>query len=143
MVEKLSFDERKWLLKCSWKVENVKVQRRWTVEFGTPPPTRVTIARIRDKFEVDGTVQDVLKSRRGKKRSSTDNESVDAIMQDFARSPKKSLRQCSREIGIEKSSVHRILRSQKCQPYILRHVHALNEDSPDRKLQKISSLNIK
>ena len=27
----------------------------------------------------------------------------------FARSPKKSLRKCSREIGIEKSSVHRIL----------------------------------
>ena len=50
-----------------------------------------------------------MKGRCGKKRSSIDNESVDAVMQVFARSPKKSLRQCSREIGIEKSSVHRIL----------------------------------
>ena len=64
MAVKLSFDERKWLLKCYWKVENVvEVQRRWSVEFRTASPTRVKITRIRDKFEVDGTVQDVLKGR--------------------------------------------------------------------------------
>ena len=78
MAMKLSFDERKWLLKYYWKVENVvEVQRRWRVEFGTPPQTR-----IRDKFEVDGTVQDVLKGRCGRKRGSTDNnQSSDAVMQ--------------------------------------------------------------
>ena len=66
-------------------MENVVgVQRRWRVEFGTPPPTRVTITRIRDKFEVDGTVQDVLKGRCRRKRSSTDNESADAVMKVFA-----------------------------------------------------------
>ena len=111
---KLSFDERKWLLKCCWRVQNaVEVQRRWRVEFGTPPPTRVKITRIRDKFEVDGRVQDVLEGRCGGKRSFTDNESARAVMQVFAWSPKKSLGQCYREIGIEKSSVHRILRAQK------------------------------
>ena len=89
MTVKLSFDERKWLLKCCWKVENVEVQRRWKVEFCTPPPTRVTITRIRDKFLVDGTEQDVLKGRCETKRSSSDNESADAVMQVFARSPKK------------------------------------------------------
>ena len=87
MAVKLSFEERKWLLKCYWKVENVvEVQRRWRVEFGTPPPTRVTITRIRDKFEVDGTVQDVLKGRCGRKRSSTDNESAAAVMRVFQQS---------------------------------------------------------
>ena len=122
MAVKLSFLEPKWLLKAYWKVENVvDVQRRWRVEFGTPPPTTITITRIR--VEVDGTVQDVLKGRCGRKRSSTDNESADAVMQVFARSPKKSLRQCYLEIGIEKSSVHRILRAQKWKPYIPRFVH--------------------
>ena len=136
MAVKLSFHERKWLLKCYWKVENVvEVQRRWRVEFGTPPPTRVTITRIRDKFEVVGTVQDVLKARCGRKRSPTDNESADAVMQVFARSPKKSSRQCSREIGIEESSVHRILRAQKWKSYIPRLVHALNEGDPGVRLQ--------
>ena len=127
MAVKLSLDERKWLLKCYWKVENVvEVQRRWRVEFGTPPPPRVTITRIQGKFEFDGTVQDVLKGRYGRKKFHYD-ETADAVMQVFARFPKKSLRQCSREIGIEKSSVHRILRAQKWKPYIPRFVHALNE----------------
>ena len=100
-----------------WKVENVvEVQRRWRVQICTPPPTRITVTRIPNKFEFDGTVQDVLKVRCGRKRSSTDNRSADAVMQDFARSPKKSLRQCSCEIGTEKSSVHRILRAQKWKP---------------------------
>ena len=53
-------------------MENVvKVERCWRVEFGTPLPTRVPIKRIRGKFEIDGTVQDVLKGRCGRKRSST------------------------------------------------------------------------
>ena len=73
MAVKLSFDERKCLQKCYLKVENVvKVQRRWRAEFGTPP-TRGTITRIRDKFEVDGTVQVVLKGRYGRERSSVRN----------------------------------------------------------------------
>ena len=122
----ITFDERKWLLKCYWKLENVyEVQRRWRVQFGTPL-TRVTVTRIREKFEFDETVQDVLKGRCGRKTSSTDNESAYAVMQFFPLSPKKSLRQCSREIGIEKSSVHRIFRAQKWNPYVPRLVHGLN-----------------
>ena len=65
-------------------MENVEVQRRRRVEFGTPPPTTVTVTRIRGKIEVDGTVQDVLKGRCGRKRSSTVNESAHAVMQVFA-----------------------------------------------------------
>ena len=88
-------------------MENIdEVQRRWRVKVGTSPPTGVKITRIRDKFEVDGTVQDVLKGICGRKRSYTDDEIANAVMHVFARSPKKSLRQCFREIGIEKSSVH-------------------------------------
>ena len=125
----------KWLLKCYWKVENVlEVQRHWRVEFGTPP-TRLTVTRIRDKFEVDGTVQDVLKGRCGRKRSSTDNESAHAVMQVFVVSTMKSLRQFPREIGVEKPRVLRILRAQKWKPYIPRLVHETKEDDSDRRLQ--------
>ena len=121
MAVKLSFDECKWLLECYWKGENaVEVQRRKRVEFGTPPPpTSVTIVRVWDKFEVDGTVQDVLKGWCGRKRSSTNNESADAVIQVLARSPKKSLRQCSHEIGIDKYT-HQILQAQKWEPCIQR-----------------------
>ena len=53
----------------------------------------------------------------------------------FARSPKKSLREFSRETDIEKSSVHRILRAQIWRSYILILVHALNEEYPYRRLK--------
>ncbi|KAJ4448112.1 hypothetical protein ANN_10124 [Periplaneta americana] len=57
----------------------------------------------------------------------------------FAQSPKKSMRQCSREIGISKSSVHRILRAQKWKPHIPRLVHALTEDDPDMERRRGSA----
>jgi hypothetical protein len=37
----------------------VEVQRRCRSEFGTPPPTGVTIAVLISKFETGGTVQNV------------------------------------------------------------------------------------
>jgi len=42
-----------------------EVQRQWRNKFGTQPPTRPKIARIRDKFEIDGTVGDVHKKDPG------------------------------------------------------------------------------
>ena len=90
---------------------------------GTPPPTKVTVTRNRNEFEVDGRVQYLLKGRCGRKRSSTDNGSADTVMQVFARFPKKSLRLCSCGIGIEKSTVHWILRARNWKRYIPRFVH--------------------
>jgi hypothetical protein len=60
VAERLSFEQRKAVWKWYWKYENIKeVQRQWQNEFGTQPPTRRTVARIRDKPEADGTVLDV------------------------------------------------------------------------------------
>ncbi|GFS72586.1 uncharacterized protein NPIL_493121 [Nephila pilipes] len=53
----------------------------------------------------------------------------------FQRSPRKSLRQASREVGISKSSVHRIMKRCQWRSYIPRLVHALNDDDPDRRVQ--------
>jgi hypothetical protein len=39
-----------------WKFENVcEIQREWRLEFAAQPATRLTVARIRDKFEADDT----------------------------------------------------------------------------------------
>jgi hypothetical protein len=43
-----------------------EMQRLWRNEFGTPPPACVTAAKLCDKFEEDGTFQDVNKGRSGK-----------------------------------------------------------------------------
>jgi len=69
---RLSFEERKAVLKWYLKFENIsEVQRQWRNEFGTQPLTRLTIARIRDKLEIDGTVGDVHKERSGRPRTAT------------------------------------------------------------------------
>lgn len=133
---RLSFEERKCVLKWFWKFENVtEVQRQWRREFGTTPPTRVTISRIRDKFEEDGTVQDVHKGRSGRPRVSTSPDISDEILDRFTQSPRKSIRQCSRETGISRASVQRILKQAQWKCYIPTLLHAMNEDDPDRRLE--------
>jgi len=85
-----SFEERKAVLKWYFKFENIsEVQRQWWNEFGTQPPTRLTIARIRDKFEIDGTVGDVHKERSGRPRTATTLATSAAVLQQFTRSPQK------------------------------------------------------
>ena len=102
----------RWM--CYWKVENnVEFQRRWRIEFGTPPPTRVTITRIRDKFEVDAAVQICWNVDEKEIEVQLITRVLMQLCRFLPRLPKKSLRQCSRENGIEKSSVNRILRVQK------------------------------
>lgn len=47
-----------------WKC--VESARWWQHEFGTDPPTRLTVACIRVRFEADDTVHGVHKQRSGK-----------------------------------------------------------------------------
>ena len=68
------------------------IQWCWKVEFGILPLIRKTVTGIKDKFEVDGMIQDAMKDQCGKKRSSTD---AGTVMKVFPQSPKKSVRQCS------------------------------------------------
>ncbi|XP_049785007.1 uncharacterized protein LOC126187779 isoform X2 [Schistocerca cancellata] len=62
----LSFEVRKQIIKWYWKFENVAaVRRQWRSEYRTEPPSRLTITRLRDKFEIHGTVCHVRKGRSG------------------------------------------------------------------------------
>ena len=135
MVVKLSFEGRSgyWSvigkLRCCWSSTTLEGWILYTINKRN---------NNKNPRQVWSRWNGVFKGRCGRKRNSTDNESADAVVQVFARSPKKSLRQCSREIGIEKSCVHRIFRAQKWKPSISRLVHTLNEDDPDRRLQFVS-----
>ncbi|KAJ4442902.1 hypothetical protein ANN_04495 [Periplaneta americana] len=91
MEQRLSFKQRKVILKWYWRTENVvEIQRQWTREFGTEPPARLTIAHIRDKFETHGTVYDVYKGRSRRPRTSTSPASSAMVLGRFEHSPQKS-----------------------------------------------------
>jgi hypothetical protein len=60
-----------------------EVHRHSRNEFGTLPPTRVTITKIHDKFEVDGAVQNVTKGRSRRPRSSSHYESIATVLQAY------------------------------------------------------------
>jgi len=63
---RLTFEERKSILKWYIKFENVvEVQRHWKRDFQTQPPTRLTITRLCDKFDLHGTICDVHRGRSG------------------------------------------------------------------------------
>ena len=106
-----SLEERKFVLKCYWKTENaIEVQRRFRRKFARPPPTRRTIACIKEKFEADGTVQNVNKKRSGRPRTSTSPGKKEQVQETLSQSPQKSLRETARETNISKDSVHRIMK---------------------------------
>ena len=133
---RLTFEERKFIIKCYWKHENItEVQRQFERQFQKTPPTRRTIAHIRDKFEADGTVQDINKQCSGRPRTSTNPNGEDQLLETLSRSPKKSIRQLACEIGIPKSSVHRMLKRAHWKSCVPTLIQALNEDDPDRRVQ--------
>jgi hypothetical protein len=89
-AERLSFEQRKIILKRYWKFENVcEVQRQWRREFAAEPPTRLKIARVRNKFEADGTAHDVHKEKSGRPCTPS-AASYTVVLERFTLSPQKS-----------------------------------------------------
>jgi len=65
MADNLANYQRKWILKQYWKTENAeKVRQKWAEGFDTPPPSRQTIYRIRNKFYETGSVCNAPRSGR-------------------------------------------------------------------------------
>lgn len=125
--------QRKWLLKEYWKTENCeRVREKWIEEFHTLPPSRLSIYRLMDKFDLTGSICNAPKTGRPKTVTTEDNEML--VAQSYVQSPKKSKIRASLEIGISRRSVSRIMKKLGLKMYILRLVHGLLEDDPDRRL---------
>ncbi|KAI8778538.1 Protein of unknown function DUF4817 [Biomphalaria glabrata] len=137
---RLSFEERKQIINWYWKFENVAaVRRQWRLEYATEPPSRLTMTRLRDTFEIHGTVCDVHKGRSGRPRTGTSDESTTAVLELFQRSPQISSRQVARESDVSASSV--LLRKEiqavctetlvRCTESVLSNVLMLKDTSLD------------
>lgn len=106
------------------------VQRRFLTNFGRPSPDVKTIKNWYSKFMDTGSVKD--RPRTGRTRVT--DASVEEVRQTVDTSPRKSTRAISTDIGIPKSTVHKILRKQlSLFPYKLQIHQALHPG--DRELR--------
>lgn len=88
MSSRLSFEQRKFILKCYWRYGNaVEIQNWYWKEFHSDPPTWFTISQIRDMFEADGTVHDVDKNGSGRQLISASPMKQERVIKRFHSRP--------------------------------------------------------
>ena len=115
------------------KSENAEtVHKEWRDTFQTEPP-RQLIYQIRDKFEETGSVKNAPKS--GRPRTVTTSENDELVAGAFERSPHKSTRRASAELGIPRRSLGRLMKQLGLKPYRSRLLQYLCEGDPHRRLQ--------
>ncbi|CAM1324679.1 Uncharacterised protein r2_g3343 [Pycnogonum litorale] len=95
--------------------------------------THDIVAKLICKFQKTGNVAD--QPRSGPTRRATDEDSTVRILAAVTRSPRKSTRRLSAESGVSRSSIRRILKTNKWHPYKLHMAQQLSEDDPDRRAE--------
>ena len=103
MANNLTDEECKWILKRYWKTENSeRVREQWRETFASPPPTRLVIYRLQEKFERTGSIHNSPQS--GRPVTVTTPENAMQVALAFTQSPQKSKNRASSELGIERRS---------------------------------------
>lgn len=82
------------------------VQRAFRRKFNVTPPTRKSIYHWNKQFDETGS----LNKGKSPGRPRVSEENVDRIRATFERSPMKSTRRASRELGLPQTTVWRVLR---------------------------------
>src|SRR6185437_13072401 len=90
------------------------------------PVNQSTVVRLLRKFKQTGSVEDAKRS--GRPKTATDEEKQINTLALFNRSPIKSQRKASAEVGISPSSINRILKLHKFHPYMIQLIHGLDEE---------------
>jgi hypothetical protein len=105
-----------------------EIQIQWRHEFATEPPTKLTVSRIRGRFEASGTEHNVRKQRSGWSCTATSSASAATLLEQCTRSSQKSAKQFAPETGITRSSAQLILKRAKWKVYIPTLLRAMNEE---------------
>lgn len=98
---------------------------------GLQPPARQTLMDLVAKFEDTGSVENMKKPNR--KRPATNDENSTNVLALIEANPIVSTTKISKECGISRRSVGRILNMNHFHPYKMHILHELNEDDNDRR----------
>lgn len=108
----------------------ITVQRNFRREYGRPPPDSKSIVAWYAKFKESGSVFDLPRTG----RPSVSEEKVEVVRQAFVRSPSKSTRRASSELGIPQSTVNKILNKKlRLHAYKVQILHHLQPDDCPRR----------
>lgn len=108
------------------------VQRAFRRKFNVTPPTRKSIYHWNKQFDETGS----LNKGKSPGRPRVSEENVDRIRATFERSPMKSTRRASRELGLPQTTVWRVLRRRLVyKPYHLQLLQALRANDKVRRVE--------
>jgi len=112
----------------------VQTQRRFRAHFGTRwAPCKQTIYRFCQQFETHGSV---LEKKRPRYASVRTPANIEAVRVALVRSPSKSTRRASAELGISRRSLQTILHSDlHLFPYKVTIMHKLTAVDKEQRLQ--------
>jgi hypothetical protein len=137
MAEQSPFTIEERLIMAVWVHERPQTGRNLKEVFQTfqrrfneKHPTKVTALAWERKLFASGSIKDSPRSRRPRTRTSTSEE----ILESVQRSPKKSVRKRSAELGVPKSSLHGHLQKDlQLHPYGPKLVNELSDRDIDRR----------
>lgn len=135
MAFRLTKDQRVAAVKHYYKCNDnaAAAARKLSEDFNINVVQGRNIINLVQKFEDTGSVNDAPRS--GRPLTATTNEKGDELIQALQRSPQKSSRRLSAEIGISQKSVLRLLHKRQLTPYIPRLFQALHDGDADRRLE--------
>ena len=115
----------------------VQTQREYRKHFGVKEAPSVTsIKKIVQKFEVHGTCHNRNKGNSGRRVSARTELNIDTVRESTVRSPKKSIRRRSSELGLTKSTVQRIMKQDlNLYPYKLEIKQTLTDRDKEQRFQ--------
>ena len=121
----------------------VQTQREYRKHFGVKEAPSVTsIKKIVQKFEVHGTCHNRNKGNSGRRVSARTELNIDTVRESTVRSPKKSIRRRSSELGLTKSTVQRILKQDlNLYPYKLEIKQTLTDRDKEQRFQMCTWFN--
>jgi len=112
----------------------VETQRRFRAHFGTRwAPCKQTIYRLCQQFETNGSL---LEKKQPHPASVRTPANIEAVCVALIRSPSKSTRRASAELGISRQSLQRIIHSDlHLFPYKITVMHKLTATDKEQRLQ--------
>jgi hypothetical protein len=118
------------VLLCGYRLNFSGMQKEFHAKFGFKPH-RLTLKRIKEKFLSTGSVEH--KKGAGRPKNVRSQQNVSRVLDSIQNNGKQSLQEMSSRLGIQKSSIYRILKENNFKAYKMKKIQELKEGDPENR----------